>query len=1084
MTNRHAASTITALILVSCLSGVVLANDAGSGGDAGGTTSTAVWLPATDATYYGNLTFSANGTGDDEDYYGVNMSNNTGIAVQIDYPSSTDFDLALLNSGGGYIDTSVSTGTTDAVTSNGTSVGGNTVYIWVDRYSGSGQYTMQIWIFSTNSSGGGGGGGGNSTQNDANTGGDASDVQATPTFLNATNATYYGFVDNSADEYDWYAISMPAFHSINASLSWNTSSVDLDLHLFDENGSYIDYSYWDNPENVSSGNAAIGGTNVTLMVRAWSGSDNYTLTLNFSNISSSPVYNQDDAGTGDDASDDYNNPTNIVTYVGQNDFTGWASSSADAVDEYSTSIPVDHGITVSLSFDTSDANFDLAMADMQINIIDSSSSWFSSPEEVTTNGSGYYVGGDSVIIEVYASSGEGDYNMTIWIFTLDADGDGFYDEDEVACGSDPDDASSVPQDTDADGICDILDDDDDDDGYDDANDSFPLDNTEWDDTDGDGVGDNSDEDDDNDGWTDSDEYQCGTDSLDYNSQPLDTDSDGTCDIVDTDDDDDGYPDASDAFPLDDEEWMDTDGDGTGDNADLDDDGDGFTDATEGVCGSDPLDSGSIPLDTDQDGSCNAVDGDDDNDGFADINDAFPLDANEWVDTDGDGFGNNQDQDDDGDFVIDTSDAFPLDATEWDDNDADGVGDNADLDDDNDGWPDTDEADCQTDPFSSFSVPDDFDSDQICDRVDPDDDGDGVDDTLDMFQFDATEWEDLDLDGIGDNADTDDDGDSWSDLEEPNCGSDPRDANSIPDDWDGDRICDPLDPDDDNDMTPDIDDDFPFDSSESVDTDGDGVGDNSDSDDDGDEWPDAVETICQTMPLSANSVPLDTDGDGSCDVVDADDDNDGVSDLADVFPLDGTEWEDRNSDGLGDNAHPLTIVDHMKLNPMLTALAILAILGAIGGSVAFTLSRKQEGAIIVTDGTEQVWDDDESTNKQFTEEPEAPVAPDPPERPPEMPKTPPSPPEKPPMPPEMPPQPELEPEQDSDSVPPSPPKMRPPPPPGFEDMASVLAAEPERVNSWEDLPDGGDYVETEPMRYEGEDCGVWVRQDDDSWVREN
>ena len=89
MTNRHAASTITALILVSCLSGVVLANDAGSGGDAGGTTSTAVWLPATDATYYGNLTFSANGTGDDEDYYGVNMSNNTGIAVPVSYTHLT-----------------------------------------------------------------------------------------------------------------------------------------------------------------------------------------------------------------------------------------------------------------------------------------------------------------------------------------------------------------------------------------------------------------------------------------------------------------------------------------------------------------------------------------------------------------------------------------------------------------------------------------------------------------------------------------------------------------------------------------------------------------------------------------------------------------------------------------------------------------------------------------------------------------------------------------------------------------------------------------------------------------------------------
>ena len=63
------------------------------------------------------------------------MSSNTGIAVQITYPSSVDFDLALLNSGGGYIDLSTNSGTTDDVTSNGTSVGGSSVYIWVDRYS-------------------------------------------------------------------------------------------------------------------------------------------------------------------------------------------------------------------------------------------------------------------------------------------------------------------------------------------------------------------------------------------------------------------------------------------------------------------------------------------------------------------------------------------------------------------------------------------------------------------------------------------------------------------------------------------------------------------------------------------------------------------------------------------------------------------------------------------------------------------------------------------------------------------------------------------------------------------------------------
>ena len=62
------------------------------------------------------------------------------------------------------------------------------------------------------------------------------------------------------------------------------------------------------------------------------------------------------------------------------------------------------------------------------------------------------------------------------------------------------------------------------------------------------------------------------------------------------------------------------------------------------------------------------------------------------------------------------------------------------------------------------------------------------------------------------------------------------------------------------------------------------------------------------------------------------------------------------------------------------------------------------------------------------------------------------------------------------------KRAPPPPPGFEDAVSGTPPPPPiRLASWEDLPDGGDYVQTEPMQYVGEECGVWIRQDDDSWV---
>ena len=303
-------------------------------------------------------------------------------------------------------------------------------------------------------------------------------------------------------------------------------------------------------------------------------------------------------------------------------------------------------------------------------------------------------------------------------------------------------------DTDGDGIPDIEDTDDDNDGVLDENDAFPLDSKEWLDTDEDLVGNNADADDDNDGFPDSVEIQENTDPLDKNSKPSDkekdTDSDGIPDSEDADDDNDGFNDTIDAFPFDKNEWLDTDEDGTGNNADTDDDNDGFTDSEEIEAGTDPLDKDSKPTeekqDTDNDGIPDSEDEDDDDDGFNDNIDAFPLDKNEWLDTDEDGTGNNADMDDDNDGFNDIIDVFPINKNEWLDNDEDGTGDNADEDDDNDSYIDK----------------------------------------IDAFPFDENEWLDTDSDEIGDNADTDDDNDSYSDIYEIEKGSDPKDANSIPD----------------------------------------------------------------------------------------------------------------------------------------------------------------------------------------------------------------------------------------------------------------------------------------------------------------
>lgn len=346
----------------------------------------------------------------------------------------------------------------------------------------------------------------------------------------------------------------------------------------------------------------------------------------------------------------------------------------------------------------------------------------------------------------------------------DDDGDGWSDLEEADCLTDASSAFSVPEDYDGDWVCDIVDVDDDNDGVDDDYDCAPYD-ASISSLDCNGVcggssfldacgvcdGDNS-ACADCEGVPNGDAVidACGVCTNDPSSCGIDSDGDG----VDDDDD---------AFPDDSTEWSDTDGDGVGDNADTDDDDDGWSDQDEVVCGSELLDSGSVPADSDADGECDALDPDDDDDGVVDSDDAFPSNPTEWADTDGDGIGNNADGDDDGD-----------------------------------GWGDSTESDCGSDPMNGEVSPKDIDGDGACNIQDPDDDGDGVADENDAFPLDNAEWLDTDGDGLGDNSDQDDDGDQFVDEYESECMSDPLDPNSSPSDSDGDGICDAMDVFDDND----------------------------------------------------------------------------------------------------------------------------------------------------------------------------------------------------------------------------------------------------------------------------------------------
>lgn len=441
-------------------------------------------------------------------------------------------------------------------------------------------------------------------------------------------------------------------------------------------------------------------------------------------------------------------------------------------------------------------------------------------------------------------------------------------------------------------------------------DAFPMNPSQWNDTDGDGWGDNYD----NLSWTairpvddpatpDVDEswpgiYDSAATQVDkfplFRYQWADSDGDWIGDEPNTplsdgcpntwgnstedrigciDSDGDGYSDPTpdwpadpngdaDAFPDDPTQWKDSDGDGFGDNTTGNN-----PDQCPGEYGTSTVDRVGCP-DADGDGWSNAgdpfpTDGtqweDRDGDNYGDNPngnnpDAFPDDSNQWADSDGDGYGDRP--------VPGSGDFFPSDPTQWSDFDGDGFGDN----------PDGNNGDQCPELYGESTIP--------AARGCPDSDNDGVVDPFDAFPDDFYQQTDNDGDGWGDNQAVPN-GDECPEV----YGTSTNNSR---------QGC----PDADNDSWADVDDMFPNDPLQWVDTDLDGWGDNygwvnttiADETDVGnlieirDQWGDA-------FPLDPSQWS-DTDGDGFGD--------NNTGRLPDAFPLRSSQWADTDGDGYGDN----------------------------------------------------------------------------------------------------------------------------------------------------------------------------------------
>ena len=1034
------------------------------------------------------------------DYYKLYLPSSYAMEVSVSFPAQNDIDLSVMYaSASGYLYTASSSYNDNPEVAFGTyDFNGQDIYIRVMTDRGSGPYELTLSMFTPGLDPG-------TQQDDCGLGMDVDSPyfygglqanswanESTQAGLNPEDPTNHtggectGWIDTAWDRYDTYHIPVPtgSYVTINLTIDEESDpSAYVYAYMLMCQAQHLDcgptnpmyyagpscgYTVYESVCESNSGLWPVGQDNlngdngwISFWVYTYSANVSYTMDIQFPDLSDLEGGAQNDANSGMDAGpgeftavhvNDFMNAsqtselTNNSTLV----FEGWSMANLDSTDRYSFDVPANSGVNVFLDcgYDTPDVWCILDAYTSTWAALGGSYYSNGYQEYNTTSQASQYDSTFGIGVRNWGSYDTvgTDYSITVTFYTLDSDGDGWWDQLENDCGTDPNDSNSTPSDYDGDGLCDSLDDDSDGDGVPNDVDEMPLDENSSADQDGDGISDLDDNDIDGDGWDNYAERVCLGEAsfphMDVNQTPSDYDGDGLCDmtstsqtgldadgtILDYDSDNDGTLDANDAFPLDETEYLDTDNDRIGNNADLDDDGDVYSDTYEIACGSDPLMGTSLPMDSDSDttyntttdevivGLCDALDPDDDNDGVSDELDWAQYDSLEWSDSDSDGFGDNADMDDDNDGWWDSCedadwlaassiqiiwnfgenittpsncpdavDTFPNDATEWIDTDGDETGNNADLNDDNDDWTDAEEADCGTDPLDVTSVPSDYDMDGICDVVDTDDDGDGIPDETDSFPMDDTESLDYDNDGLGDTIDTDDDNDGWLDTEEPNCGTDPMDAFSVPADNDGDyadiggQACDILDVDDDNDFVLDSDDAFPMDPSETVDTDGDGIGDNSDMDDDGDGWLDITEMICaqnggQGDPMVSSQMPMDSDwnpgadgehgteddfaeGDGICDAVDPDTDGDGYPNPADPndiqswednFPTDNTEWYDANNDGLGDNGVQPTILDDISADPA-------PFIGVLVGIVALGvgLTRLATGS----KGDDTVGDDD-------------------------------------------------------------------------------------------------------------------------------
>ena len=122
-------------------------SDGGTTGDTGNTSSTAKSL-GTDPTNGPNGVSGCIDSADPEDMYAITTTAGKEVDIELVVPAGADFDLYILDATmSTAYDLSEYNDPLEKVSTAGTSLEGNatTFYVWINAYSGDGQYTLRVW---------------------------------------------------------------------------------------------------------------------------------------------------------------------------------------------------------------------------------------------------------------------------------------------------------------------------------------------------------------------------------------------------------------------------------------------------------------------------------------------------------------------------------------------------------------------------------------------------------------------------------------------------------------------------------------------------------------------------------------------------------------------------------------------------------------------------------------------------------------------------------------------------------------------------------------------------------------------------